>query len=675
MEVTLQAQRSHWLCWAPVAMGCGLAIYFSISFEPTVLHVLALGGAILCLAFLAFRFGPGMSAVLWLIVLICLGFLLGSNRAHMVSAPVLQGHYYGPIEGRVIAIDRSASDAIRLTLDRVILTRIKPHERPHKVRISLHGDQHWITPKPHQWVGTTGHLSPPNGPVEPAGYDFQRYAWFQQLGAVGYTRNPTLVLRHAPETPSLVQFRYALAQAIQTQIGGEAGGIAAALITGVRSGLSPGTVQALRDTNLAHLLAISGLHMGLLASVVYWAVRFSVALLGQTKFRLPAKKIAASSALVAASGYLFVSGASIATERAFVMAGVALVAILLDRRVISLRAVAVAALIVLIRRPESILSPGFHMSFAATTALVVVFTWLRGKSLGPNWLKPISATVISSAVAGAATAPFAAAHFNMWASYGLLANLLAVPVMGLVVAPSAVLAAVLSLVGLESVALTVMRWGIEWILAVAHTFAGFDHARLAIVSPPQGVLAMLSLGLLFCILWQGRLRGVGAVPVICALVLWHTADRPDVLIADTGKLVGVLTPKGRVLSKEAGQGFVAARWLENDGDLVTQAQAAQRGGGHSPLFQIGFAGSTIWHISGKRAAKLFEGCQPGDVVVSAVFLNARLDCLLFDPQMLDDTGAIALWRTDTGLEIRSVAEKRGQRLWSPRPPDASKRQR
>ena len=179
--------------------------------------------------------------------------------------------------------------------------------------------------------------------------------------------------------------------------------------------------------------------------------------------RLPAKKIIAVGALMASTLYLALSGGAVATERAFVMIAVALVATLLNRRAISLRAVAVAALIVLTLSPEALLSPGFQMSFAATTALVAVFALQRDAewTLGPKWLRPAVVLLISSSVAGAATAPYSAAHFNQIAQWGLLANLLSVPVMGTLVIPGAVLASVLAPFGGEALGLWLASLGLR----------------------------------------------------------------------------------------------------------------------------------------------------------------------------------------------------------------------
>ena len=195
---------------------------------------------------------------------------------------------------------------------------------------------------------------------------------------------------------------------------GEVGAFAAAIMSGDRSGMSQVTLANLRSSNLAHLLAISGLHMGLLTGFVFAVLRVAMVLIPSVGLRWPVKKIAAFGALLAAGGYLALSGGNVATERAFTMVAVMLVAIMLGRPALTLRAVAMVAIVILVLQPESITGPGFQMSFAATTALVFVFKYLRYANWQhwPRWTRGAVSLVISSFVAGLATAPFAAAHFN-----------------------------------------------------------------------------------------------------------------------------------------------------------------------------------------------------------------------------------------------------------------------
>jgi len=451
-----------------------------------------------------------------------------------------------------------------------------------------------------------------------------------------------------------------LADRIRETLQGESGAVAAAIMTGDRSGIGDETLRALRASNLAHLLAISGLHMGLVAGFVFAALRLMLAAIPPLGLRVPAKKISALVALAVAAGYLALSGGNVATERAFVMVAVALGAVLADKRALSLRAVAVAAVIVLILRPEVLFGPGFQMSFAATTALVAVFGWLRGRGLmaGSRRLRPIIAVVLSSAVAGAATAPIGAAHFNQIAHYGLIANLLSVPLMGLLVMPSAVLAACLLPLGLDWVALRVMQPWLDWILGVAHRVAALDGARGTVVAPEGGVLPLLAFGCLVLVLWQGRGRFAGLLLVVAAFMLWYRADRPDILIADTGALVGVMTGEGRALSAPQGAGFIAANWLENDGDPSDQETAYER------WPSANAQALPVIAVKGRRAARALTDCAPGQIVVMNVTPPHPLPCTVLHPAALRETGAIALYDTEDGLVRVTARSATGQRLWN-----------
>jgi competence protein ComEC len=247
--------------------------------------------------------------------------------------------------------------------------------------------------------------------------------------------------------------------------------------------------------------------------------------------------------------------------------------------------------------------------------------------------------------------------------YGLLANMLSVPVMGTVVVPAAVVAALLAPFGLDWVALAVMGLGLEWILLVAETVSNLDGAQGYIVSPPYYVLPLFALGALWTVLWRGSAKWVGLGPCIAALFIWGQGERPDVLVADSGGLVGVLTDKGRALSKEKGSGFIATVWLENDGDGVNQKIAADRWPPADDLVQRHvWKGQEVIHLTGKRSAGSFTECHEGQIVISAVPVELSGNCVLFDPDKLMETGSLAFQNG----EIKTSAEVIGRRLWSPK---------
>lgn len=666
IDLVLLDQRGHLFPWAPVFLALGIGAYFSLMQEPGPATYAALSALGAATGAAALRWPGGLAALGWAVTLAVAGFCIAGARAHRIAAPVLEWRYYGPVEGRVVGLDRSASDAVRVTLDRVRLDRVDASRLPGRVRLSLHGGDRPRL-QPGQLVMTTAHLAPPQGPVEPGGFDFRRHAWFQGLGAVGYTRVPVLSLA-PPGTGRgglrIFALRMAVSQHIRDRVPGEAGGFAAAVTTGDRSAVHRETLDALRASNLAHLLAISGLHMGLLAGFVFASARLIFSTLPYIALRIPTKKIAAVAALFASAGYLLLSGGNVATERAFVMVAVMLCALLFDRRAISLRGVAVAALIVLALRPEALLGPGFQMSFAATTALVAVFGWLRDADLPqlPRWARVPAGVALSSAVAGLATAPIGAAHFNTISHFGLLANILSVPLMGLVVIPAAVAALCLAPFGLDRIGLWVMGRALDWILAVAHRVAALEGAQGFVVSPGPMVLPLLAAGILVLILWQGRARFAGLVPAVLAFAIWTQGERPAILVADNGALVGVMTEKGRALSKPRGSGFVAENWLENDGDGAIQARAAGRWPTpEGRIRQISLGSARVVHLIGKRGAAGFTECKPGEIVVVSVASDLKGGCDVYDAIRLQRTGSVAI---DKAGRVTTARQAAGRRLWN-----------
>ena len=671
INAALLAQRGNLLAWVPVCLGVGVGWYFGLLQEPSVLAWwMATTFAffmIVCARFAPFSLAPLFIAI----ALVVVGAGLAKVRVEMVKEPMLTFRYYGPIEGRVIKIDRSASDAVRLTLDRVVLARMSPDRTPARVRVSLHGEQTDRLIQPGEVLMTTGHLSPPSGPAEPGGFDFQRHAFFLKLGAVGYTRNPVVGLAHGQSDWRLLVYsqRVKISRAVQKAMSGEAGAFAAAIMTGDRAAMGQATLRNLRASNLAHLLAISGLHMGLLTGVIFMGVRFLIACVPYLALRWPAKKIAAVCAIAVGFYYLLLSGGNVATERAFIMVSVMFVAVILDRRALTLRAVAMAAIVVLVIAPEALVGPGFQMSFAATTALVVVFGILRSVNLMrfPKWQRAVFSVVVSSAVAGFATAPFAAAHFNMFAHYGLIANLLSVPLMGVLVMPAAVVAACLAPFGLAWIGLWFMELGLRWILFVATTVGQADGAVGHIVAPMPQVLPVMGFGLIWIALWSGRGRLFGVAVTAVAFFLWSQTTRPALLVADNGALMGRNTNDGRALSRAKGSGFVAGIWLENDGAPMMQDQAAARAG----IETLGRVSTTtlgdwrVVQVSGKTALADMSGCDGADILISNQAEVGPRPCHVFDIGALRQSGSLALDVDAQGaLVITRARDITGHRPWN-----------
>lgn len=664
----LLTARGQLFPWVPVFLSVGIGLWFSLPVEPgwPTYAAVALALALATLGW--FRLPEVWHPPLVALGAVLAGVLACGLRLTLIEAPVLAADYRGPVQGRVAWIDRSQSDALRLVLDQVVLTGIAPSLTPDYVRISLQGQEPAVTPG--QVVLITARLSPPGGPVEPGGFDFQRMAYFDQLGAVGYSRDPLMLWQEAaPGAQWIARLRSWLGEAVRAHVPGDAGAFAAGAMTGDRSGIRQDTVAALRDSNLAHLLAISGQNMAFLTGFVFALLRYGAALIPPLALRVNTKKLAAVVAFGVASFYMLLSGSNVATERAFLMVSVMLGAVLLDRKALTLRSVAISAVLVLLWRPEELLEPGFQLSFAATVVLIAGFQVLDARRLSlrlPALAIGAYVLVLSSVLAGLATAPYAGAHFNRFTDYGLVANLAAGPAMMLLMGAGA-LAVLLAPLGLAGPALWLMGRASAWILWVAHWIAGLEGAVTPIVAPGAAVLPLITLAGVWVILWQGRLRGAAILPATLALVLWAATERPVLLISPDARLVGLLGPDGRALSQTRGAGFAAETWLQNDGDLATQAEAARRAGFGGPVTARSFAlgGITGVSLTGKGAAVALPGaCAAFDLVITTAPAEGAPAgrCRLIDPRLLAETGALA--GVLKGGSLMLLPSRAAPRQWS-----------
>ncbi len=697
LAALVESQRAQLPLWAPVLLGIGIGVYFALPWEPGPLLRGALALSVVVGAVWWLRAAPLARVALAALVLPALGYSIAAQRALTVAAPVLPWEMTVAVEGRIIGLSRSASDRPRVLLDGVVIHGLDPDRTPARVRISVDEGTPLDALAPGARLLGQARLSPPGGPTEPGGFDFRRLAWFDGLGAVGYARTPMLEIEGGDasglQQPAF-RLRMILSEHIRARIPGQNGAFAAAILTGDRSSIDPLVENDLRVSTLFHLVAISGLHMSMIAASVFLIVRYGLALVPGLALRWPLKKVAAVVALAAGAFYLVVSGAQIPAQRAFIMTACFLLAVLIDRPALTLRSVALAALIVLALAPESLAEAGFQMSFAATIALIATYDGLRRQSwwqvtqTDRRWrhVKPVVGVTMTSLVAGLATGPISAFHFNIVAQYGLLANVLAVPMMGAVVMPAAVIAALAAPFGLDWLPFTAMGWGIAYILAVAKFVAGLGGAAHGVPAGPGAALALVGLGGLFLALWQGRWRWLGLAPMALAAALWAGHPRPPLLISEDGRLFGFMTEEGRALSSETGNSYAAESWLEDDGDRVAQAVAFARAHvlgkrGRVEAEAPGFG--LIRYVGFKDPATAAQDCAEAAILVAPQWRDAPPGpCFFIGATALRDEGAMALWRSPDGIEAVGALSSNRTRLWTrdpgrrpdlpgrPREPDA-----
>lgn len=685
----LLAERPRWSLWLPVGFGFGIAGYFALPAEPPWWLGCA---ALAALALVAVPLRRRRGILLFLVAgaVIAAGFGRAQLRTLEIAAPVLETRV-GPLAVTgLVEIVEPRVRGYRLTLRDLAIAGLAPAATPVRARVSLRAGE---PPRAGEVVRLRAVLQPPAEPAAPGAFDFARQAYFQRLGAVGYAFGGAEVLAPAGE-PSLTglwlhRLRDGVAVRVLEALPGESGAVAAALMTGVRGAIPEEVMAAMRDSGLAHLLAISGLHMGLVAGLLFFALRAGLALVPGLVLRRPIKKWAACGAILGAFGYLLLTGGTVPTQRAFVMVSLVLVAVILDRRGLSLRLVAWAAVVVLALAPESLLSASFQMSFAAVIALIAGYEAIaeRGRiALGERRLALrgaayLGGVALTSLIAGLATAPFALYHFNRIAWYGLLANLVAVPLTAFWIMPWALAAFALMPFGAEGLALTPMGWGIDLLLAVARSVAALPGAVSLLPAMPTAGLVLIALGGLWLCLWRRRWRFGGLLAVALGLASSLLLRPPDVLATGDGRLLGVRGPQGELLlSTTRAKRFEAGIWQRRLGlprprawSEVTDLEATDPATVDPDATLSCDLLGCLYRARGQSVALVLDGrallddCARSSVVVSTEPIRRRETCVgpraVIDRFDLWRAGGHAVWLSGTGVRVESVAQHRGRRPW------------
>jgi competence protein ComEC len=612
-----------------------------------------------------------------------LGFGYAKWREVSVAAPVLQRNTRSlPLDGRIESVQVHGK-GVRVVLGALQSKRFKDGTIPARVRVSIRSSGVEIVPG--NWIHVTALLMPPPGPAAPGGYDFGRAAFFDRIGGVGYTygrAKPIAPLRAESfgerVSTFIARLRWHVTARIQAALPGSTGGIASALITGDRGSISDEDEAALRDAGLAHVLAIAGLHMALVGLGLFWIVRAVLAGIPVIALNYPIKKWAAIAALSGATFYLLISGAATPATRAYIMLATMLTAILMDRPALSMRSVALAALIILLLRPESLLEPGFQMSFAAVAGLVAVAEWeaAHRRHDGPRSFQSVRRYVwgiaVTSFVGSIATAPYAIFHFDRATHYAVLGNLLAMPVMGFVTMPAAAISVMAMPFHLEAWPLKVMGWGIEIMLWVGRLVSGLPGAISTVSAWPVSALVMLSLGGLWVALWRKSWRWFGLIPMVAGVALALLARGPDILVARDGQTVAVRGADGVLrLIRKASDDYSANEWLKRDGDgrdaddAVATSKDGVRCDGYGCIAKSR-DGTVIAAV--QRVDALEEDCANATIVLSAT--PASRVCtqpkLVIDKFDVAREGGYAIWLGEK-LRVETVEGERGLRPWSRQP--------
>ncbi|TXC72726.1 ComEC family competence protein [Sphingomonas ginsenosidivorax] len=662
MERWLEAERDQLILWLPVALGAGIALWFALPDATAWRTAILLLSAIGCAALATGRGGRAARVIAIGALAAAAGLALVWARADRVAAPVLQRPTVATFAAQVERVEPLAARAlVRVTLlpvGSVTDARGEALDLPPRVRVNLAEAD---APKglgEGAMIRLRARLMPPPLPAVPGAYDFARVAWFAGLGATGRGFGPVVVTTPADGGSGL---RGRLSAHITHSLDGSAGGIAAALATGDIGAIGEDDSEAMRRAGLAHLLSVSGLHITAAVTATMLIVMRLLALSPWLALRVRLPLVAAVAGAGAAIGYTLLTGAQVPTIRSCVAALLVLAALAIGRQAVTLRALAMGAVIVLLALPEALAGPSFQLSFAAIAAIVALHEHPRITALfGPHeegaarrLARALGSLLLTGIVVEAALMPIAVYHFHRAGLYGAVANIVAIPLTTFVVMPLEAAALLLDAVELGAPLWWLVQQALDLLLWLAHLVAAVPGAVRSLPAMPDGAYAAMVGGGLWIALWRTRWRRLGLVPLLFGASWALATPAPDLLVTGDGRHVAVRTAAGLALLRDRAGDYVRDTLAENGGLIGEPSwlsdQPDARCSRDLCMTDI-TAGARTWRIVATRSlypvptAALIAACRSADIVVSERGLprGCMPRWLRLDRWTLQRTGGVAV---------------------------------
>lgn len=680
-SAVLAAQRGSFFLWSPLCLMAGVAVYFALPREPPLL-AFAVIAAILALLVFGRQAKRRLAGKILLLALV--GFCLIKARTEWVSAPVLRAPtgealLTGVVEDFELRGPRRAAAILRiLTLEGKGVTL-----KPSRARLTLTRTD---TLRPGQVIRAKAQLFPLPTPVVPGGFDYGRTLWFEGIGATGRIYGDITVEGADPSwslrfRAGLEDVREVIGARIRAVLPGERSGVAEAMITGERGTIPRDVNDSLQASGLAHILSISGLHMSLVAGLTFWLVRALLALSPTLATVYPIKKWAAIAGLAMGLVYMVLASASVATQRSYIMLAVMFIAILADRPALSMRNLAIAALIILVIAPEAALTASLQMSFLAVMGLLAIHeawsAWLARREEVDHGIihrsarfifRALCAAALTSLAAGGLSSIAAAYHFGRLAPYSLIANLLAFPVMSILVMPFALFSVILMPFGLEAMPLRVMDAGLVLVQAISDWVVTLPGAQGHIPALPLVPALLLALAAIILCLTRGVMR-LAVLPVAAmAFVLTTFTLAPDIYIDQATKNVVIRNEAGELVPAQSRRSrFAVSQWLRVDGDDIAPAAASRRAGWtcEGSLCRASVKGHRVLYMSEEKLAMTIP-CGEADILITAFPLRGRCRSvpLRIDRFSVWRAGAHALYVGDGAPYVETARGEQGLRPWT-----------
>ncbi|GAA4719761.1 ComEC/Rec2 family competence protein [Sphingomonas lutea] len=591
------------------------------------------------------------------------------------AAPRLDRPVVTMVSGTVERIDYlAAKGTVRLTLR-------ADAPLPPRVRVTIDEEDQPPDLAPGAAMTTRARLAPPPAMALPGTYDFARDAWFRGIGGVGKALGPVTVTRPVDAT-GFEQARNALRGHIATSLPERPAGIAIALATGDQNSVDAEDAEAMRRSGLTHLLSVSGLHIAAVVAVAMWLALKLLALSERLALRFNLVLVAAGVGAAAGVGYTLLTGAQVPTVRSCIAALLVLAGIALGREAISIRLIAVGAIVVLLFRPEALAGASFQMSFAAVTALVALYSSRWGRRMlerrdegsFARIGRALLAMVLTGLAVEAALIPMALYHFHRAGLYGVAANIAAIPLTTFVIMPAEAGALLLDSIGLGKPLWWVTDVALGALLGLAHWVASARGAVAMLPSMPGWAFGTIIAGGLWLCLWTSRMRLLGLVPALIGAIGAATAPTPDLLITGDGRHLAVVRADGTpMLLRERSGDYIRSVLAESaafDGDPLPLGDLPGSDCSRDAcVAELGDAGRR-WRLLAIRSsqridwAALTRACAAADIAVADRRLprGCTPRWLKLDRAALAQSGGVAIFLDDPP-RLDTVADRVGDHPW------------
>jgi competence protein ComEC len=661
-----------------VGFGAGIAAWFALDTPTQWLALIAFAGGAAVAGF-SVRGGRTERAIGWIALAVVLGCAMIWARAIAVAEPRLDRQRVATFDAVVERVEPLvAKGDIRLTLSTA------SGDVPPRVRISMPAEGAPEGLEAGAKLRVRAWLMPPPSMALPGTYDFARDAWFKGIGAVGRILGEPEILQRG-DGGGLDRVRQRLGRHVREQLPGSAGGIATALATGDQNAVTEEDAEAMRRSGLTHLLSVSGLHIAAVVGAAMLLTLKLLALSPRLALRLNLVLVAAGAGAVAGIGYTLLTGAQVPTVRSCIIALLVLAGIALGRDAISMRLLSVAALLILLVRPESLAGASFQLSFAAVAAIIALHStaWARRTFMrrDEGWFarfgRAILALLATGLVVEIALVPFALYHFHKAGLYGIAANLVAIPLTTFVIMPFEAGALLLDSIGLGAPLWFLAGLAIDLLLWIAHTVGNARGAVATLASMPGWAFALMIFGGLWVCLWTGRARIIGAIPFAAGALGAALSPVPDLLVTGDGKHLAVVARDGtpRILRNRTGDYmrdvFAESSGFDGEPGFLDEAPFATCSK-DACVAHVSRDGRS-WRVLATRSSAWLEwddlvrSCAAADIAVSDRWLprGCQPRWLTLDRRSLERTGGVAIYLSGQP-RVETVAGRVGKHPWAKR---------